>query len=185
VRHSSAVTLRRETARSERSMRPRPTPVAPTSWLTRGPWIFGRKVVIPAGTIERIDVDDKKIFALTKDQIKDSPEYDPTHFDGGLSDPPRKLLRPIPVTQLAGITRNGGGHPPPFPLPGRTERSQQLSGPANPLGARQGRGASGRTNGDPNLVIRPNLGVGRSIKLGSRGPPRSRPGHHRAARGER
>ena len=45
-------------------------------------WIFGRKVVIPAGTIERIDVDDKKIFvALTKDQIKDSPEYDPTHFD--------------------------------------------------------------------------------------------------------
>jgi hypothetical protein len=47
-----------------------------------GPWIFGRKVVIPAGTIERIDIDDKKIFvALTKDQIKDSPEYDPTHFD--------------------------------------------------------------------------------------------------------
>jgi hypothetical protein len=47
-----------------------------------GPWIFGRKVVIPAGTIERIDVDDKKIFVgLTKDQIKDSPEYDPTQFD--------------------------------------------------------------------------------------------------------
>jgi hypothetical protein len=47
-----------------------------------GPWIFGRKVVIPAGTIERIDVDDKKIFvALTKDQIKDSPEYDPSQFD--------------------------------------------------------------------------------------------------------
>jgi hypothetical protein len=49
-----------------------------------GPWIFGRKVVIPAGTIERIDVDDKKIFvALTKDQIKDSPEYDPAQFDEG------------------------------------------------------------------------------------------------------
>jgi hypothetical protein len=47
-----------------------------------GPWIFGRKVVIPAGTIERIDVDDKKIYVgLTKDQIKDSPEYDPTQFD--------------------------------------------------------------------------------------------------------
>jgi hypothetical protein len=44
-----------------------------------GPWIFGRKVVIPAGTI---DIDDKKIFvALTKDQIKDSPEYDPDQFD--------------------------------------------------------------------------------------------------------
>jgi hypothetical protein len=47
-----------------------------------GPWIFGRKVVIPAGTIERIDVDDKTVFVgLTKDQIKDSPEYDPTRFD--------------------------------------------------------------------------------------------------------
>src|SRR5262245_65365101 len=47
-----------------------------------GPWIFGRKVVIPAGTIERIDVDDKNVFvAMTKDQIKDSPEYDPARFD--------------------------------------------------------------------------------------------------------
>jgi hypothetical protein len=47
-----------------------------------GPWILGRKVVIPAGTIERIDVDDKKIFvALTKDQIKGSPEFDPAQFD--------------------------------------------------------------------------------------------------------
>ena len=35
-----------------------------------------------AGGGFRIDVDDKKIFVeLTKDQIKDSPEYDPTHFD--------------------------------------------------------------------------------------------------------
>ena len=49
-----------------------------------GPWIFGRKVVIPAGAVERIDVDDKNIFvALTKDQIKDSPEYDPAQFDEG------------------------------------------------------------------------------------------------------
>ena len=38
--------------------------------------------MIPAGTIERIDVDDKKIFVgLTKDQIKASPEYDPDEFD--------------------------------------------------------------------------------------------------------
>ncbi|HEX7246737.1 MAG TPA: PRC-barrel domain containing protein [Actinomycetota bacterium] len=40
-----------------------------------GPWIFGRKVVLPAGTIERIDLDDEKVLVrLTKDQIKDSPE---------------------------------------------------------------------------------------------------------------
>ncbi|CAN5654795.1 hypothetical protein BH18ACT17_BH18ACT17_13060 [soil metagenome] len=42
-----------------------------------GPWIFGRKVVLPAGAIERIDLEDQKIVvALTKDQIKDSPELD-------------------------------------------------------------------------------------------------------------
>jgi hypothetical protein len=47
-----------------------------------GPWILGRKVVIPAGTIERIDIDDQSIFvSLTKDQIKNSPEFDPTRFD--------------------------------------------------------------------------------------------------------
>jgi hypothetical protein len=43
-----------------------------------GPWIFGRKVVIPAGVIERVDPDEGKIYvSMTKDQIKDSPEFDP------------------------------------------------------------------------------------------------------------
>lgn len=43
-----------------------------------GPWIFGRKVVIPAGAISRIDHEDEKVFVtMTKDQIKDSPEFDP------------------------------------------------------------------------------------------------------------
>lgn len=47
-----------------------------------GPWIFGRKVVIPAGAIERIDTSNEKIFLnLTKDQIKNSPEFEPTRFD--------------------------------------------------------------------------------------------------------
>ena len=43
-----------------------------------GPWILGRKVVIPAGAIERIDLNEKKVHvAMTKDQIKNSPEFDP------------------------------------------------------------------------------------------------------------
>jgi hypothetical protein len=43
-----------------------------------GPWIFGRKVVIPAGVIERVDPNEEKVFvSMTKDQIKDSPEFDP------------------------------------------------------------------------------------------------------------
>jgi PRC-barrel domain len=42
-----------------------------------GPWIFGRKVVLPAGAIERIDLDNRKVeVRFTKDQIKGSPELD-------------------------------------------------------------------------------------------------------------
>ena len=44
-----------------------------------GPWIFGRKVVIPAGAVEQIDLNTNKVrVAMTKDQIKDSPELDET-----------------------------------------------------------------------------------------------------------
>lgn len=43
-----------------------------------GPWIFGRKVVIPAGAISRVDLDKELVMLdLTKEQIKDSPEFDP------------------------------------------------------------------------------------------------------------
>ena len=42
-----------------------------------GPWIFGRKVVIPAKAIARLDIPDEKVYLrLKKDQIKDSPEFD-------------------------------------------------------------------------------------------------------------
>jgi len=41
-----------------------------------GPWIFGKKVLLPAGTINNIDPDDKTIYIdRTKEQIKDSPEF--------------------------------------------------------------------------------------------------------------
>jgi hypothetical protein len=47
-----------------------------------GPWIFGRKVVVPAGTITKIDARKRNVFVgLTKDQIKDAPEFDPNRFD--------------------------------------------------------------------------------------------------------
>jgi hypothetical protein len=43
-----------------------------------GPWIFGKKVLLPASVIQqRIDLDSKKIYVrLTKDQIKSAPEFD-------------------------------------------------------------------------------------------------------------
>lgn len=44
-----------------------------------GPWIFGRRVILPAGVIERVDDEAQEIYvALTKDQIKNSPELEET-----------------------------------------------------------------------------------------------------------
>ncbi|HEY3071246.1 MAG TPA: hypothetical protein VGJ46_00380 [Candidatus Limnocylindrales bacterium] len=42
-----------------------------------GPWIFGHKALLPAGTISSVDTLDRKVFVnLTKDQIKNAPEFD-------------------------------------------------------------------------------------------------------------
>jgi hypothetical protein len=47
-----------------------------------GPWIFGKKVMLPAGVIRSIDTTDERVFVnRTKDQIKDSPEYDDSMLD--------------------------------------------------------------------------------------------------------
>jgi hypothetical protein len=46
-----------------------------------GPWIFGRKVVLPAGVIRDIDLDAQTVFVnRTKDQIKNAPEFDEMRF---------------------------------------------------------------------------------------------------------
>ena len=42
-----------------------------------GPWIFGKKVMIPAGAISGVDLENHELWlALTKDRIKSSPEFD-------------------------------------------------------------------------------------------------------------
>jgi hypothetical protein len=42
-----------------------------------GPWIFGKKVMLPAGVIDSVDPDTETVFvSRTKDEIKDAPEYD-------------------------------------------------------------------------------------------------------------
>ena len=46
-----------------------------------GPWIFGKKVLLPAGTIENVDVENKRVFVdRTKDEIKDSPRFDAASY---------------------------------------------------------------------------------------------------------
>jgi hypothetical protein len=42
-----------------------------------GPWIFGKKVMLPAGVVRDVDLDAETVFVnRTKDQIKDAPEFD-------------------------------------------------------------------------------------------------------------
>jgi hypothetical protein len=46
-----------------------------------GPWIFGKKVMLPAGVISRVDPEEKKVFVnRTKDQIKSAPELDTDRY---------------------------------------------------------------------------------------------------------
>jgi hypothetical protein len=40
-----------------------------------GPWIFGHKVILPAGVVDRIDRDEECVYVnRTKEQIKNAPE---------------------------------------------------------------------------------------------------------------
>ena len=46
-----------------------------------GPWIFGKKVMLPAGVISSVDDTNEKVWVnRTKDQIKNSPEFDADRY---------------------------------------------------------------------------------------------------------
>jgi hypothetical protein len=53
-----------------------------------GPWIFGKKVMVPAAAITRIDENDRRVWlSLTKDEIQSAPEFDEsTYRDQGFRD---------------------------------------------------------------------------------------------------
>jgi hypothetical protein len=45
-----------------------------------GFWIFGKKRLIPAGVVDRIDDVDRRVFVrMTKDQIKSAPDFEEQH----------------------------------------------------------------------------------------------------------
>ena len=53
---------------------------AAQSWIVvdTGPWILGKKVVLPASTVERVEMNRRIVFIdRTKDEIKNAPEFDP------------------------------------------------------------------------------------------------------------
>jgi hypothetical protein len=46
-----------------------------------GPWIFGKKVLLPAGVVDMVDVTNKKLIVnRTKDEIQNAPEFDPARY---------------------------------------------------------------------------------------------------------
>jgi hypothetical protein len=46
-----------------------------------GPWIFGKKVMLPAGVIGRVDASEEQVFVnRTKDLIKNAPEFDGDNY---------------------------------------------------------------------------------------------------------
>jgi hypothetical protein len=47
--------------------------VVDTGW-----WIFGKKRMIPAGVVERVDPQARKVtLRISKDEVKKAPDYDP------------------------------------------------------------------------------------------------------------
>jgi hypothetical protein len=46
-----------------------------------GPWILGKKVMLPAGVIRDVDLDTEVVLVnRTKDQIKNAPEFDEKRY---------------------------------------------------------------------------------------------------------
>jgi hypothetical protein len=49
--------------------------------IDTGPWIFGKKVLLPVGIIDRIDTSEETVFVnRTKDEIKKAPEFDESRY---------------------------------------------------------------------------------------------------------
>lgn len=46
-----------------------------------GPWIFGKKVLIPAGVVDRVDDIERTVYVdRTRDDIKNAPEFDKDRY---------------------------------------------------------------------------------------------------------
>jgi hypothetical protein len=59
-------------------------PAAGRSYIVvdTGFWIFGKKRLIPAGVVQRVDHEAEKVLvSLSKDQIKQAPDFDGTELE--------------------------------------------------------------------------------------------------------
>ena len=47
-----------------------------------GPWIFGKKVVLPVGLVEKVNFEDRRLLvSRSKEEIKEAPDFDEKHAD--------------------------------------------------------------------------------------------------------
>jgi hypothetical protein len=50
--------------------------------IDTGPWIFGKKVLLPAGVIDRVHPEERKVYVeRTKDAVKEAPSFDEDRAD--------------------------------------------------------------------------------------------------------
>jgi Protein of unknown function (DUF2795) len=74
-----------------------------------GPWIFGKRVLLPAGVVERIDSANETVFVnRPREEIKNAPEYDP---DVGASDTFRRRVGSYYAAREVGESRPRSSQP--------------------------------------------------------------------------
>jgi Protein of unknown function (DUF2795) len=110
-----------------------------------GPWIFGKRVLLPAGIVERIDTANEKVFVnRSREEIKNAPEYDP---DVGASDTFRSRVGSYYAARQVGESR------PRSSQPRRTTQTRQSrQKTSSSTRARSGttrRGRRGQTSDEP------------------------------------
>ena len=93
-----------------------------------GFWIFGKKRLIPAGVVSRVDHDSRNVYVnMTKEQIKSAPDYD---REPGATSPARGTATTTAATPAFGELLNRRSELPTNlrqPNPGGPVRLPQLS----------------------------------------------------------
>ena len=86
-----------------------------TSYLVvdTGPWIFGKKVMLPAGLVDRVDVTERRVYVRqTKDVIKRAPEFNEVrHHDPRYREALAVYYGPSRMATSQGSTGDGPAGP--------------------------------------------------------------------------
>ena len=105
-----------------------------------GPWIFGKRVLLPAGVVLRVDAEEERLFVdRTRDEIKNAPEFD---ADQGATETYRRGIASYYAAGEAGRSRSQRA-----PRRGTSRRSRK--------GSSSARGRSGTSRSTPRASDEP------------------------------